>query len=69
MEVQQQCRTLKLRRKISANFIFINRELAQEYIDSHADVIDVIGYDEIVVQSMQEQSAYKRAQEGKKLLT
>ena len=47
------------------NRFFLNRELAQEYIDSHADVIDVIGYDEIVVQSMQEQSAYKRAQEGK----
>ena len=47
------------------NRFFINRELAQEYIDAHADVIDVIGYDEMVFQSMQEQSAYKRAQEGK----
>ena len=41
---------------------FINRELAQEYMDTHADLIDVTGYDEIVVQSMQEQSAYKREQ-------
>ncbi len=47
------------------NRFFLNRELAQEYIDSHADVIDVIGYDEIVVQSMQEQSAYKKTQAGK----
>ncbi|MCM1410873.1 MAG: DUF3849 domain-containing protein, partial [Lachnospiraceae bacterium] len=47
------------------NRFFINRELAQEYIDSHADVIDVIGYDEMVVSSMQKQSEYKRAQAEK----
>ena len=41
---------------------FLNRELAQEYIDTHSDLIDVIGYDEMVIQSMQEQSAYKREQ-------
>ena len=41
---------------------FINRELAQEYIDTHADLIDVIGYDEMVFSSMQKQSAYKREQ-------
>ncbi len=41
---------------------FLNRELAQEYMDAHADVIDVVGYDEIVIQSMQKQSAYKREQ-------
>lgn len=41
---------------------FLNRELAQEYIDTHADLIDVIGYDEMVIQSMQKQSAYKREQ-------
>ena len=49
------------------NRFFINRELAQEYIDSHADMIDVIGYGEIVVQSMQKQSAYKREQEEKEI--
>ena len=42
------------------NRFFINRELAQEYMDTHADLIDVIGYDEMVLNSMQEQSAYKR---------
>lgn len=42
--------------------IFINRELAQEYIDTHADLIDVIGYDEMVSHSMQKQSEYKREQ-------
>ena len=41
---------------------FINRELAQEYMDTHADLIDVIGYDEMVFSSMQKQSAYKREQ-------
>ncbi len=46
------------------NRFFINRELAQEYIDTHADLIDVIGYDEMVFQSMQEQSRYKREQTG-----
>ncbi len=44
------------------NRFFINRELAQEYIDSHADLIDVIGYDEMVFSSMQKQSEYKREQ-------
>ena len=44
------------------NRIFLNRELAQEYMDTHADLIDVIGYDEMIVQSMQKQSAYKREQ-------
>ena len=41
---------------------FLNRELAQEYMDTHADLIDVTGYDEMIVQSMQKQSAYKREQ-------
>ena len=41
---------------------FINRELAQEYIDAHADVIDVIGYDEMLSGSVQKQGAYKREQ-------
>ena len=41
---------------------FLNRELAQEYMDTHADLIDVIGYDEMVFSSMQKQSAYKREQ-------
>ena len=44
------------------NRFFINRELAQEYMDTHADLIDVISYDDMVVQSMQEQDAYKREQ-------
>ena len=47
------------------NRFFINRELAQEYIDTHADLIDVIGYDDMVIQSMQEQSRYKREQAQK----
>ena len=34
-------------------------------MDTHADLIDVIGYDEMVVQSMQKQSAYKRDQAEK----
>ena len=34
---------------------FVNRELAQEYIDNHADLIDVIPYDDMVFQSMQKQ--------------
>ena len=44
------------------NRFFINRGLAQEYIDSHIDLIDVIGYDEMVFSSMQKQSEYKREQ-------
>ncbi|GFI30544.1 hypothetical protein IMSAGC013_01934 [Lachnospiraceae bacterium] len=44
------------------NRFFINRELAQEYIDAHADVIDVIGYDEMVSGSMQKRAAYRREQ-------
>ena len=44
------------------NRFFINRELAQEYIDNHADLIDVIGYDEMVYGSMRKQSEYKREQ-------
>ena len=44
------------------NRFFLNRELAQEYMDTHADLIDVIGYDEMVFSSMQKQSAYKREQ-------
>ncbi len=47
------------------NRFFINRELAQEYIDTHADLIDVIGYDEMVFSSMQKQNEYKREQVGK----
>ncbi len=47
------------------NRFFINRELAQEYIDAHADLIDVIGYDDMVIQSMQEQNRYKREQAQK----
>ena len=47
------------------NRFFINRELAQEYIDNHADLIDVIGYDDMVFQSMREQSRYKREQAQK----
>ena len=41
---------------------FFNRELAQEYIDTHSDLIDVTSYDEMVFSSMQKQSAYKREQ-------
>ncbi|RKJ18713.1 DUF3849 domain-containing protein [bacterium D16-50] len=44
------------------NRFFINRELAQEYIDNHADLIDVIGYDEMVYGSMRRQSEHKREQ-------
>ena len=44
------------------NRFFLNRELAQEYIDTHADLIDVTGYDEMVFSSIQKQSAYKREQ-------
>ena len=44
---------------------FINRELAQEYIENHIDLIDVIGYDDMVFQSMQKQSQYKREQTQK----
>ncbi|MEY8519288.1 DEAD/DEAH box helicase family protein, partial [Lachnospiraceae bacterium 29-84] len=44
------------------NRFFINRELAQEYIDNHADLIDVIGYDEMVYGSMHRQSEHKREQ-------
>ncbi len=47
------------------NRFFINRGLAQEYIDTHADLIDVIGYDEMVFSSMQKQGEYKREQAGK----
>ncbi|MDE7203501.1 MAG: DUF3849 domain-containing protein, partial [Lachnospiraceae bacterium] len=47
------------------NRFFINRELAQEYMDTHADLIDVIGYDEMVFSSMQKQSEYKREQAQK----
>ena len=47
------------------NRFFINRELAQEYIDNHADLIDVIGYDEMVYGSMRKQSEYKREQAQK----
>ncbi|MEH2931725.1 DUF3849 domain-containing protein [Candidatus Ventrimonas sp. KK005] len=47
------------------NRFFINRELAQEYIDNHADLIDVIGYDEMVYGSMHKQSEYKREQAQK----
>ena len=47
------------------NRFFLNRELAQEYMDTHADLIDVTSYDDMVVQSMQEQSAYKREQAQK----
>ena len=47
------------------NRFFINRELAQEYIDNHADLIDVIGYDEMVYGSMHKQSEYKREQTQK----
>ncbi|GFI08078.1 hypothetical protein IMSAGC007_00522 [Lachnospiraceae bacterium] len=47
------------------NRFFINRELAQEYMDNHVDLIDVIGYDEIVFHSMQEQSRHKREQAQK----
>ena len=44
---------------------FLNRELAQEYMDTHADLIDVIGYDEMVFSSMQKQSEYKKEQAQK----
>ena len=44
------------------NRFFINRELAQEYIDNHADLIDVIGYDEMIYGSMRRQSEHKREQ-------
>ncbi len=47
------------------NRFFINREFAQEYIDNHADLIDVIGYDEMVYGSMRKQSEYKREQAQK----
>ena len=47
------------------NRFFINRELAQEYINARADLVDVTSYDEMVIQSMQEQSAYKREQTQK----
>lgn len=47
------------------NRFFINRGLAQEYIDTHADLIDVIGYDEMVFSSMRKQGEYKREQAGK----
>ncbi len=47
------------------NRFFINREQAQEYIDNHIDLIDVIGYDDMVFQSMQEQSQYKKEQAQK----
>ncbi|HBA49819.1 MAG TPA: helicase SNF2, partial [Lachnospiraceae bacterium] len=41
---------------------FINRELAQEYIDTHANLIDVIGYDEMVYSSMQKQNENRKEQ-------
>ncbi len=44
---------------------FLNRELAQEYMDTHADLIDVTGYDEMVFSSMQKQSEYKKEQAQK----
>ncbi len=47
------------------NRFFINRELAQAYIDTHANLIDVIGYGDIVLQSMRKQSQYKREQTQK----
>ena len=47
------------------NRFFINRELAQAYIDTHADLVDVIGYGDMVFQSMRKQSQYKREQTQK----
>ena len=47
------------------NRFFLNRELAQEYMDTHADLIDVTGYDEMVFSSMQKQSEYKKEQAQK----
>ena len=44
---------------------FINWELAQEYIDNHIDLIDVTPYDDMVFQSMQRQSQYKKEQAQK----
>ena len=45
------------------NRFFFNRVLAQEYIDAHADEIDVIGYDEMTSIEMQKHYAYRRERE------
>lgn len=41
---------------------FATRELMQEYIDAHADEIDVIGYDDMVYESIHKQAEYKKEQ-------
>lgn len=50
------------------NRFFINRELAQEYIDAHADLLDVIPFEDMVFQSMYEQSMSKREQAQEKTI-
>ena len=44
------------------NRFFINRELAQEYINAHVDVIEVIGYDKMVFDAMEKRVVYRREQ-------
>ena len=38
---------------------FLNRELIQEYIDAHGDVLDVISYDDMVYDSIMTQKEYQ----------
>ncbi len=38
---------------------FLNRELIQEYIDAHGDVLDVISYDDMVYDSIKTQEEYQ----------
>ena len=38
---------------------FLNRELIQEYIDAHGDVLDVISYDDMVYDSIKTQGEYQ----------
>ena len=38
---------------------FLNRELIQEYIDAHGDILDVISYDDMVYDSIKTQEEYQ----------
>ena len=38
---------------------FMNRELVQEYIDTHEDVLDVVSYDDMVYDSIRTQKEYQ----------
>ena len=41
---------------------FATKELMQEYVDAHADELEVIGYDDMVYESIHKQAEYKKEQ-------